>query len=86
MRESVEHGQPDRLQHHQLGQQHRRNQRRVAQRIRGDGEAQIARVHVRRTERRDHSVTAASLPDQSSQQYGDDGGHRHTAERGDQVR
>ena len=59
--------------------------RRVAEGVRGDRQAQVARVDVGRTEGRYDGVAGLSFPEQSGQQDGDGRGHRNAGERRDQV-
>ena len=77
MGEHVEYGQTARLQNEQLSKEHRRYQCRVAEGIRGDRDAEVARVDVGRTEGCDDGVAGISFPQQSGHQDGDGRGDRN---------
>ena len=82
---AVEHGEAHGLQHHQLGQQHGGDERRVAQHVRRDRQTQVACVHVRGGEGADDRVTRVAVPDQAGEHEVGRGRDGNPAERGDQV-
>ena len=83
-RHQVEHGREHRGQHRELEQHHRRHLGRVAQRVRGDGDAEVARVDVAAGHRADRGLARRAAPEQPDGQVQQ--AHDGTAHRGDDER